>query len=395
MSDFFFVFVSVLFLVAIILGEDYVFVLLYLVLGAFILGNLWGKKALGVIAVRREFNPHAFLGERVAVHLRLANTSFLPLAWLQIHESLPVGMSTSGPFQQVVTLGPKAHLDFDYNLNCLRRGYYAVGPLVLHTGDVLGAAAVQSASVPADHLTVFPRIVPLTRVKLPSSSPLGALRTNQPAFEDPSRVLGKRDYLAGDSLRRIDWKASAVAGRLQVKLFEPSIALETAIFLNLNSAEYEPYARFDASELAIVVAASLANWIISVRQSVGLVTNGADPLADECCPRPLSPRGGRNHLLHILEVLARLHTSESQPFTSLIQQEARSLSWGTTLILITNRIDDALLDVLFQARRTGLSAFLVQCGPGAHVQEARQKSAAFGFPFHQVYDIHGLDQWRQ
>ena len=55
--------------------------------------------------------------------------------------------------------------------------------------------------------------------------------------------------------------STAVAGRLQVKLFEPSIALETAIFLDLDANVYSLRARYDISELAIVIAASLANWV--------------------------------------------------------------------------------------------------------------------------------------
>jgi hypothetical protein len=92
-------------------------------------------------------------------------------------------------------------------------------------------------------------------VRLPSRSPIGTLRHTQPIFEDPSRVRGKRDYTTGDSLRRVDWKATATTGRLQVKQFEPSIALETALFLNLNADEYLQRTRLDATELAIVIAA--------------------------------------------------------------------------------------------------------------------------------------------
>ena len=38
---------------------------------------------------------------------------------------------------------------------------------------------------------------------LPTRSPLAALATHNPVFEDPSRVTGVRDYQRGDSPRRI------------------------------------------------------------------------------------------------------------------------------------------------------------------------------------------------
>ncbi len=120
---------------------------------------------------------------------------------------------------------------------------------------------------------------------------MGTLRHHQPIFEDPSRIFGKRPYVSGDSLRRVDWKATASTGQLQVKLFEPSIALETEIFLDLNTEAYEFHSRASATELAIVVTASLANWVVRARQSVGLVTNGLDPLAQDGLPPRLLPAG--------------------------------------------------------------------------------------------------------
>ncbi len=280
MGEFFFLFLFVLFAVAVAVKEDFVFLLLYLFAGAFILGRWWGRRVLQGVQVERSFPERAFLGERVRVDLHIKNTGWLPAPWLQVRESLPVELRTgemSGPaFQHVASLGPYGLLQLAYPLDCRKRGYYAIGPLDLYAGDVLGVAQVQHSRQAAQHLTIYPRIISLTHVKLPSQAPLGTLRHTQPVFEDPSRVMGKRDYVAGDSLRRVDWKATATTGRMQIKLFEPSIALETAIFLNLNAAEYDARSRYDVTELEIVVAASLANWVIGARQAAGLYANGVD-----------------------------------------------------------------------------------------------------------------------
>ena len=104
---------------------------------------------------------------------------------------------------------------------------------MLYSGDVFGLTGGETRRLQSDSLTVYPKIVPLTRVVLPTQSPMGTLRHHQPIFEDPSRIFGKREYVSGDSLRRVDWKSTASTGHLQVKLFEPSIALETVIFLDL------------------------------------------------------------------------------------------------------------------------------------------------------------------
>jgi hypothetical protein len=163
----------------------------------------------------------------------------------------------------------------------------------------------------------------------------------------------------------------------------------------LNLIDYDVYSRFDVPELAIVVAASLATWIISKKQSIGLVTNGSDPLPADHIPIPLSPRSGRGHLLRLLETLARIQVAESVPLVDLLRQEICNLTWGTTLILITNRIDDDLFEGLFHARRSGINAMLFQCGFTPKYEEIKQKASSFNFPLYQVLNERDLNNWRQ
>jgi uncharacterized protein (DUF58 family) len=248
-------------------------------------------------------------------------------------------------------------------------------------------------------------IIPLTNLKLPSNSPLGAMRHHQPIFEDPARVLSKRDYTSGDSLRRIDWKASASVGRLQVKQFEPSIALQTSIFINLNSAEYPLHTRFDGSELAIVIAASIANWVAGHKQTVGLCTNGLDPLvalkSGNSDPQkelpmatPVPSRKGQSHLMRILDLLARVRADESISFNELLRRETIHLSWGTTLILITPKADEVFFDQLFQVRRAGINLILIVVGQVRNFPLIQQRAQTFRLPVYHITSERDLDIWR-
>lgn len=394
MAKFFPAFLVALLAIAILLAGDYVLTLIYIFIGALVFSRWWGSRMMSAMEYKRSFNHWAFLGEKVTVDLNIKNHSLLPVPWLQIRESLPVGLHTKGPFKDVVHLPPKTQQVFSYQLDCNKRGLYSIGPLHLFSGDVLGVGKTRTCSLASEFLTVYPKIIPLVKIDFPSQSPMGTLRHSQPVFEDPTRVRGKRDYVAGDSLRRIDWKASAASGRLQVKLFEPSIALETVIFLNLNANEYSLRTRFFDSELAITAAASMANWISSARQSVGLVTNGFDPVRESPEPSFLPSRRGRGHLLRLMEILARVQMVESTPFADVLHQELVNLPWGATLILVTGAVNDDLFDSLFQARRAGLQAFLVQCGQADNIQILEQRARQFGIPMVQFLREQDLDVWR-
>lgn len=389
------VFLAAMLLLAAFLGQDFIISIIYLVAGVYLLGCWWNRRAIQNISVQREFNSHAFLGDQLSVRIQVKNEGWLPIAWLTLRDYIPVEVAINSSFQELTSLGAKTTHTYTYTVQCRKRGYYAIGPLDIYSNDLFGWMSEQKRSVKAGFLTVFPKIIPFTRLIFPSSSPIGLIRTSQPVFEDASRVRGKREYMSGDSLRLIDWKASAVAQSLQVKLFEPAIAHEAAIFINLNTTEYALRARYDMSELAIIVAASLANHLSGLRQSVGLYTNGLDPSAGYGLLKPIPPRRGRGHLLRILEVLARLQISDTYPIVDLLKREYVHLSWGTTIILITNLVSNELLAAMYHAHRSGLNLVLIICGSIPDNDGIKKKASLYGFSSLNILKEKDLDFWRQ
>ncbi len=256
-------FLLILFVVAAILRIDFFFTIVYLLFAVYLFSRLWMQRATRRLETKRRFTNRAFCGEQVAVNLTVHNAGWLPIPWLEVHESLPVALATPPFHRQVVSLGTHERQRFQYTLNCRQRGYYIIGPLVMQAGDLLGATPVKELRVEPEHIIVYPRVVPIQQLGLPTHSPLAALPDRTPLFEDPARIMGVRDYQRGDSLRRIHWTATASARRLLVKRYQPAIARETLICLNLNQDDYSQRRRYTATELAIVAAASVANHVIT------------------------------------------------------------------------------------------------------------------------------------
>lgn len=395
MGDAFTFFLFVLIVLAVITRETFVFVLLYMFAGAALLGRWWSSRVVNKFVFSRKYEKKAFPGETIPVRLDIYNSSLLPAVWLRVQDFYPIEVADASSFSQIISLGPHQKTHLDYTLKARKRGYYTIGPLHISSGDLLGMVDESQSEGTSEHLIVYPRVVSLTNVKLASRSPMGTMPHNQPIFEDPTRPIGKRDYRSGDSLRRIDWKATAVTGRLQTRLFEPSIALETIIFLNLNLADYHLRTHFDATELAIVVAASLGNWVIAQRQATGLIANGIDPLAPDSRPIPLPPRKGRAHMMRILEILARIRAAETEPFPAQIRHRRVHFPWGTTLIVVTGSASQPLFDELLQAKRAGLNPVLILCGEHPNHRQASQQARLYGLAVHIVHNEKDLDLWRK
>jgi uncharacterized protein (DUF58 family) len=393
MSGTFLPLLIVLLLIAAFMRGDFALTLIYLVVGALAAGMWWSRRALTQVDAKRRFPTHAFLGETVRIQLHVQNKGWLPVPWLELRETLPVALAGPHSFQTVTNLSPRADAQFEYFVQARKRGYYPIGPLSIFTGDILGLSDSLQTKMQAEALVVYPKIIPFTSMEIPSHSPHGTLRHTLPLFEDPTRVFGKRGYTSGDSLRRIDWKSSASTGRLQVKLFEPSIALETFVFLNLNAEDYYYRSRIDSTELAIVIAASVSNWIIAKKQMVGMMVNGHDPLTVDNEPQSVPPRKGKRHMMRLLETLARVEISENLALVPLIQQQRYQLAWGTTLIVITGTASHELLDELHQARRSGQNSVLILAGREIPDEEAERRAAFFGIPVISIATERDLNIW--
>ena len=370
--------IILLLVIAALTNEPALFMPMLLLAGALTLGKVWGNRALKSVRVRRTMSDRAFTNDKVHVSVDVENTGRLPVVWQRLHDSLPAELAPH-QFDHAISLKGHERLHFEYVIQTPRRGFYQIGPLTLQSGDVLGlSTTIAVRAVEVMPLLVYPRIVTFERLYVPSNMPLGEVRQRQPLFEDPSRVRGKRDYAQGDSLRRVDWKATAAVGRLQVKMLESSVSLATMVFLDLNLDIYDRTTQLDSIELAIVIAASVANHMITLGQPVGLVINGQ--AREGAHALRIAPRKGRTHLMHMLEALASVKPVESMPIETFINAERGRLAWGTTLVVITGSADDALFAMLNHARRSGWNPVLVLCGRGVNIAPARRYAATFNIP---------------
>lgn len=384
-----------LFLIAAVLRVDFFFTVVYLFFGVYLFSRLWTRRMVEHLQIERRFVGRAFHGDRVTVDVTLRNKGWLPVPWLEMHETLPVQLIAPPFYRRVVSLGPHEQRHLQYTLNCRRRGYYPIGPFTMQTGDLLGIDRRGLARVEPDYLIVYPRVVPLHELGLPTHSPLVALPSPSYLFEDPARVMGVRDYLPGDSPRRIHWTATASAGRLLVKQYQPAIARETLICLDLDQENYERGQRFTATELAIVVAASIASHI-AIREDlpVGLATQARDPMHDEKVQFFLPPRSEHAHLMSLLEVLARVQVTSSVPIADLLRRASVDLAWGATLVVITGQESESLLDMLVYLRRAGFALGLILVQPGRPSAELRKRSELLKLRIYRVWRERDMETWR-
>jgi len=346
--------------------------LLFILVGG--VARLWERYCLTRIEYRRQLSANrVFFGEEVQLEVEVANRKPLPLPWIQVDDEMPSEVTvlkgrtvpahepTRVLLSNLLSLGWYHKVKRRYPMRCLQRGCFTFGPTRIRSGDLFGFFSRQMEIKQVDYLTVYPKIVPLEKLGIPSKQPLGDIRTRRHIFEDPILVSGVRDYHFGDSLKRIHWKTSARLGRLQSKVFEPTTTTDMGIFLDVRTMKPAfwgsvPY----LLELGIMAAASISNHAMAAGYRVGLYVNQHKRFLDE--PIRVPPSQHTDQLLHILEALAQTHPSETIPIARLVQRESRSLPWGSTIVVISAMPTDTLFSTLVKMKRAGRSVALIVVG---------------------------------
>ena len=355
----FFPLIGVIFLIAFIFNLSEFYYLVYLSLGLFLVFKYSNKKAKQNLRLERKLSQdRIFIGEEIEVNLKLINTGFWPVFWLRYNDVVPVKLRP--PLNSRVTiLFPKESVEFSYNLSGVKRGIYDVGPFRVTYGDPFGFEEERLSFATDSKLIIYPKIVPFRNLGLPSRIAFGEIIWPQRIYQDPNMFRGLREYQRGDSLRDIYWPASANNGELVVKEYESTVTIENMIFLNLREQDYGISGLDAKIETAIETAASIANYLIQKNQSVGLASNGRDELRSTSA---IKAGQGKEHLMKMMEFLARIDTTRENDFLELTQEYSRQLATGSTIIAITRKDTKELIGLLLELCRKGLNAIVIVIG---------------------------------
>jgi uncharacterized protein (DUF58 family) len=399
---------------------------------AFVIGivpELWYRYALRDLVIRQRINQkRAFFGETVTLSMSVENQKLLPLPWLEVEDEIPLQLPLltgralpTYKVNRVALVNTFSLWSFQrvtrrYQLGCSARGVFSFGPAVLRSGDPFGWL-VREDRVPArESLLVYPLVAPIESFGLPPRHPFGEHATPRRLLEDPLRVAGVREYVLGDDPRRIHWKATARAGELRSKIYEPSSQYRLLILLDINTYP-EPWMGMDPEiqELTIAAAASITMWALDEGFTVGLIANslmmglaGENVSSDdEQEPKlqlvdmttatqafvhrvrvPMASDSGQRE--QILSALGRLLPYFGSPMDALIDAERFTLPIGTTVVLVCAAavLRETTVESLVDLRTHGAVVHLALTGDA----DSKVGADTYDLPVHRVG---GREVWHE
>ena len=142
-----------------------------------------------------------------------------------------------------------------YDVVGVQRGIATVGPLTLRTVDPFGLAQRQQTFGDTRTVTVVPQAMPLPPLPSKVGAAGGTQQTRSTRLGQGSDNLIPRAYMAGDSRRRIHWRATAHRGDLMVRQEEEESSPDAVVVLDRAASRWARPA--DSTDPAFEAAVSL------------------------------------------------------------------------------------------------------------------------------------------
>lgn len=331
----------------------------------FIQSCIYRKWGLSKVEYSRYFNKKAvFEDDFVEMVEIIYNKKLLPLPWIRIESKIDANLEFQRQanldikheqfHKSLFSLMPYTGITRRHKVKCKRRGFYTLDSAAITCGDLFGLQEISKTFQIDANLVVYPKILSMEDILLPSHSLQGDVVVRRWIVEDPFIISGVREYNYGDPLNRINWKATARTGQLQVRNNDFSAHPRILIYLNVDISEdmWEAVTDRERIEKGISYAASIANYAISKGIDVGFGSNAHIKGVEEQSIR-IRPAGGEQQLLYLLEVMAKMEIERDVTFYTFLEQDIQGVLTGYDILLITCFISDRLETQINELRKNG------------------------------------------
>jgi uncharacterized protein (DUF58 family) len=253
-----------------------------------------------------------------------------------------------------IRLEPEEERRLELRLRCTRWGGFTIRDVHLRARDAAGLTAWEQTVERRLALRVYPRPEALRELIRP-------LETQVFAGNRVSRDKGEglefadlRPFVAGDRIRRINWRASARRDELWVNELYAERNADVIVFL--DSFAEARQGRAGTLDQAIRAAASLTERYLALKDRVGLVNFGG-------VLNWLQPGTGQVQLYRIVEALLNTEVTLSYAWKEIDVLPRRTLPPKALILALTPLLDDRAVGALLDLRARGFDLVVVEVSP--------------------------------
>ena len=281
-------------------------------------------------------------GEIVTLRYTVCNTGRLPILCVGFGLQFPdavavreeerwsarhVTPSFSGPrVDYHFYLLPRRRFSGKLRLSLKRRGVVDLGTCYLETGDLLGLQSAVSTREIGVRVVCTAPCLPLGKPETLGGF-LGNVSVRRFIHEDPSMLIGYRDYTGHEPMKQISWFQTAKAGKLTVRVYDHTVDRNVTLLVNMQAASPR------VAERCLSLTRTVCEQLEAGKVPYALYSNGDL----QSLPEGL----GRSHLHFILRRIGISRLAGYRSFSGLVDRCIARRNGADSYIVVTPALSEA------------------------------------------------------
>ncbi len=321
---------------------NYLFISAGLVMLTFVVISSFLDVWMPNVKIRRETtSDNIFEDGTMSVKFIIKNTG-LGIGFVEIYDSLPPqARIIKGSNYTLLYMKPWQEVSFEYSLKLPLRGHYHLGPVKMRVKDAFDLFYNERFEESIHSFSVFPQIEVLEEQVITSRAPKllsGAMPLN--VIGTGTEFYSLREFVPGDSLRSVNWKALAKKGKMMVNETVREDVMDVILLLDAREVSAVGGGRDTPLEMSCRAAATYAKQLLDERNNVALMVYG------ESIERVDLDRG-EHHLFKILTALSSAKPQGDLKLQIVLKDLLPHLPSGSPIILFSSLDDDHTISEAF------------------------------------------------
>ena len=321
---------------------NYLFISAGLVMLTFVVISSFLDVWMPNVKIRRETtSDNIFEDGTMSVKFIIKNTG-LGIGFVEIYDSLPPqARIIKGSNYTLLYMKPWQEVSFEYSLKLPLRGHYHLGPVKMRVKDAFDLFYSERIEESIHSFSVFPQIEVLEEQVITSRAPKllsGAMPLN--VIGTGTEFYSLREFVPGDSLRSVNWKALAKKGKMMVNETVREDVMDVILLVDAREVSAVGGGRDTPLEMSCRAAATYAKQLLDERNNVALMVYG-DTIDRIDLDR------GEHHLFKILTGLSSAKPQGNLKLEIVMKDLLPHLPSGSPIILFSSLDDDHTISEAF------------------------------------------------
>ncbi len=276
--------------------------------------------------------PEKFSNSDVnAVPIRIQN-KYRFTTYIEVIDEIPIQFQKRD-FIKSIHISSKSYHDFEYSLRPVKRGEYVFGRLLIYTMTRIGLVKRRYSFDASAMVKVYPSFIQMKKYDFLAIdnklTQIGLKKIRRIGHTMEFEQI--KEYVAGDDVRTINWKATAKHGNLMINQFQDEKSQPIYSIIDASRVMKMPFKELSLLDYAINSTLAFSNIALKKHDKVGMLSfsNGISDF--------LPASGKKTYLNTISETL---YNSKTQfldaDFGMLYTHIKRQINHRSLLLLYTN-----------------------------------------------------------